>query len=120
MTGQIPKYGKHFRRESVPYSPTMANRAYVLKADPAWIIQSDKTSGIWQVYLENPTGPGNITISTPLPTLGLAMIRLLEGIDRGFYALTARNEAAAAEAAWAVDPANIPDENSPANRDLRD
>ena len=50
MTGQIPKYGAYFRLESLPYTPKQANRAYVLKRDPAWFIRSDRTSEIWQVY----------------------------------------------------------------------
>lgn len=86
VKGQIPKYGKDFRLEYLPYSPGLASRAYVLKRDPAWFIRSDKASGVWRVY----HGPRNCRdlatpAGTPLPTLGMAMSRLLEGIGRGFY-----------------------------------
>lgn len=87
MTGQIPPYGGHFRRESVPWTPDLANRVYVLKADPAWFIRSDKTSGTWRVYWHF-TEHLVTSVGTPLPTFGLAMLRLLEGIDQGFYAIT--------------------------------
>ena len=86
MTGQIPKYGEFFRLESTPYHPELANRVYVLKRDPSWFIRSDNTSGVWQVYhghnreMATPVG-------TPLPTFGMAMARLLDGIDLGFYAV---------------------------------
>jgi hypothetical protein len=94
MTGQIPKYGKNFRRESVPWTPDLANRVYVLKTDPAWFIRSDKSSETWRIYhwhldhnreLASPAG-------TPLPTLGLAMTRLLDGIAQGFYAVAETRE----------------------------
>jgi hypothetical protein len=91
MTGQIPKYGRDFRLESLPWTPHLANRAYVLKRDPEWFIRSDKTSGTWRVYHWNPDHENRelaAPVGTPLPTLGLAMARLLEGIDRGFYTVT--------------------------------
>jgi hypothetical protein len=96
MTGQIPKYGRDFRLESLPWTPHLANRAYVLKRDPEWFIRSDKTSGTWRVYHTNLKLHDTLDearelaapVGTPLPTLGLAMARLLEGIDRGFYTIT--------------------------------
>jgi hypothetical protein len=91
MSGQIPEYGRHFRLESLAYHPVHANRAYVLRRDPAWFIRSGKASKSWQVYWMTPgTGASYNTataVGTPLPTLGLAMQRLLNGIDRGFYTL---------------------------------
>jgi hypothetical protein len=87
MPGQIPKYGRDFRRESVPWTPDLANRIYVLKADPAWFIRSDKASGTWRIYwhfTEHLVTP----VGTPLPTLGQAMTRLLDGIGQGFYAVS--------------------------------
>jgi hypothetical protein len=91
MTGRIPPYGQHFRRESEPWTPGLGNRVYVLKSDPAWFIRSDKTSGTWRVYhwhldrnreLATPVG-------TPLDTFGQAMTRLLDGIAQGFYQVRA-------------------------------
>ena len=87
MSGQIPPYGKHFRRESEPWTPDLANRVYVLKQDARWFIRSDKTSKVWRIYrwslghsreLATPVG-------TPLPSLTAAMARLLDGISQGFY-----------------------------------
>lgn len=54
MTGQIPKYGKHFRRESVAYLPGFASRVYVLKAFPWLFIRSDGTSERWKLYVGEP------------------------------------------------------------------
>jgi len=89
MTGQIPPYGTNFRLESLSYTPDRANRAYVLKRDPAWFIRSDKTSKVWQVYWKTPGTAGSpdtaTAMGTPLPTLSLAMTRLLNGIAQGFY-----------------------------------
>jgi hypothetical protein len=87
MSGQIPPYGKHFRLKSEPWTPDLANRVYVLKTDPDWFIRSDKTSKIWRVYQWHLDHSRELAtpIGTPLPTFGMAMNRLLEGIDRGFY-----------------------------------
>ena len=91
MTGQIPKYGQHFRLESLAWTPGRANRAYVLKRDPAWFIRSDKTSKAWQVYhgadreLAAPAGKVQ-------PTLITAMNLLLDGIDYGFYQAAGGND----------------------------
>jgi hypothetical protein len=81
--GQIPKYGKHFRLESTGYH-SLANRIYVLKTDERWFIRSDKTSKVWQIYHGIPRDRA-IAMSTPLPSLGQAMTRLLQGIELGFY-----------------------------------
>lgn len=91
MTGQIPAYGKNFRLVSLAYTPGLASRAYYLKQDDNWFIQSDKASKTWTIFLNNPSGPGAIPMGKPLPTFGMAMIRLLEGIDRGFYAITSQD-----------------------------
>lgn len=89
MTGQIPSYGQHFALVSLPYSPILANRAYTLKANPDWYIRSDKTSKCWRVYHCPAGGDRELAapVGTPLTSMGLAMARLLEGIDQGFYAL---------------------------------
>jgi hypothetical protein len=52
VTGQIPKYGDRFRRVPERYTPDreLASRSYVLRADSAWSIRSDKTSERWHVY----------------------------------------------------------------------
>jgi hypothetical protein len=94
MTGQIPKYGRHFRRESTPWTPGLANRVYVLTRDPSWFIRSDKASKTWRVYNWHLDHERELAapIGTSLPTLGMAVNRLLEGIDRGFYQ-TARKPA---------------------------
>jgi hypothetical protein len=87
--GQIPSYGANFRLESLAWSPERANRAYVLKRDPAWFIRSDKTSGAWTVYWITPGTGASFETATPmgkpLPTLTKAMTRLLDGIAGGFY-----------------------------------
>jgi hypothetical protein len=83
MTGQIPKYGEHFRLESTPYHPVLANRVYALKKDPAWFVRSDKTSKKWRVYC-GVTRDTAVILSPALPTLSLAMARLL-GTVEGFY-----------------------------------
>jgi len=56
MTGQIPKYGEYFRRESLPFSYGLASRKYVLKANPRIYIRSDNTSERWMVYMSNAAG----------------------------------------------------------------
>ena len=85
----IPRYGKDFEHKDLPYIPGRAGRAYVLKRDPAWFIWSDSTSKQWQVYWKVPgTGASFETataMGTPLGTFGLAMIRLLAGIELGYY-----------------------------------
>jgi hypothetical protein len=97
--GQIPPYGKNFRRESLPYHPEHASRAYVLKQDSRWFIMSDKTSEVWTIYVGYnravPTAMGK-----PLPTLTAAMAKLLDGIAQGFYAI--RPPAQTSEAARAA------------------
>ena len=79
MTGQIPPYGKNFRRESLPWSEHRANRQYVLKSDSQWTIRSDNTSEIWQIYHYG------YPVGTPTPTFKKAMDKLLDGIAQGFY-----------------------------------
>jgi hypothetical protein len=81
--GQIPPYGKNFERKSLPYHPSLASRAYVLKQDSRWYIRSDKTSGVWTIF--HTYAGTTVPMGKSLPTFGLAMQRLLEGIDRGFY-----------------------------------
>lgn len=83
--GQIPPYGKNFRRESVPWTPEMANTIYVLKRDAAWFIRSDKTSKVWVIFYIDPELSVAIAIGKPLPSLTAAMARLLDGISQGFY-----------------------------------
>ncbi len=53
MTGQIPSYGQHFALEPIAeYDPARAQRRYVLKADAAYWIRSDKTSKAWALYYQ--------------------------------------------------------------------
>jgi hypothetical protein len=89
MTGQIPPYGEHFRLESEPWTPSLANRVYVLKRDPAWFIRSDKKSKTWRVYCWHLDHERELAspVGTPLPTFGEAMYRLLNGIALGYYAV---------------------------------
>jgi len=91
MSGRIPPYGKNFRLESTAWHPSLANRVYVLKRDPAWFLRSDKPSGKWQVFWKVPgTGATFDTaapVGTPLGTMGEAMHRLLNGIALGCYAI---------------------------------
>ena len=74
MTGQIPKYGDHFRRESLPYTYGLASRAYVLRANPDIFIRSDSTSERWGVYVGRIHGVAYI-MGSPLPTMSKAMDR---------------------------------------------
>lgn len=84
--GQIPPYGTNFRLEDLPYHPELASRAYVLKRDARWFIRSDKTSKVWTIfYVYGPSPATVIPMGKTLPTLGIAMMKLLEGVDRGLY-----------------------------------
>jgi hypothetical protein len=87
MTGKIPKYGEHFRRESVPgWHPELAQRAYVLKADGDWFIRSDKASERWQVF-NGPDRDSATPFGVAQPNFSAAMELLLRGIEQGFYQL---------------------------------
>lgn len=86
--GQIPPYGKNFELHSLHYHPELASRAYYLKRDVNWFIRSDKTSKVWDIWWSNPSGPHAVRMGKPCPSLTVAMARLLEGIDRGFYQVT--------------------------------
>lgn len=85
--GQIPPYGKDFRRVSLPWSPDLANRAYILKRDSSWFIRSDKTSEVWRIYHWNLDHDYDMatSLAPPLPTLTAAMAKLLVGVDQEFY-----------------------------------
>lgn len=83
--GQIPTYGRNFRRESLPWSPDLANRAYVLKRDDSWFIRSDKTSERWFIFWTVPGASFSTAMGKPMPTFTKAMAKLLEGIRLGFY-----------------------------------
>jgi hypothetical protein len=52
MTGQIPKYGAFFRRQSVDFEPgsDLASTIYVLKLDANWHIRSNGSSDKWWVF----------------------------------------------------------------------
>jgi hypothetical protein len=76
MTGQIPKYGKHFTITHREYHPTMASRRYTLKSDHQFYIQSDKTSKSWHTY-----GPAG-EFGTPQRTLSAAMTVMLKPQSR--------------------------------------
>jgi hypothetical protein len=82
MTGQIPKYGEHFRRESTPYEPDrdVATRRYVLKTDPRFFIQSTRDSEHWTVYIAGPEGAA-FPIAEPDDTLTEAMLRAVAVYD---------------------------------------
>lgn len=86
MTGAIPKYGRNFRLEQLPYTPGRAARRYVLKADATWFIRSNHNSEKWYLYLGN----GN-SLANPSDTLTEAMSRML-GIRHHLAALTAAIE----------------------------
>jgi hypothetical protein len=82
MTGQIPKYGAHFRLGSAEWHPTLGMSLYILKKDAQWYIRSDKTSKRWYVFHNN-THMGRVQ-----PSLREAMSLLLDGIDQGFYEIS--------------------------------
>lgn len=66
MTGQIPKYGDYFRRESVGYEPGMSSTSYVLKTDEFWHIRAAASSKKWWVFWRGEkvvTGAGFGTLS---------------------------------------------------------
>jgi hypothetical protein len=70
MTGQIPKYGKHFRLEShLLWDCYFAARQYVLKSNPCYMIRSDHGSKAWFVFYNGAV----LNISTPHRTLTAAM-----------------------------------------------
>ncbi|MGH9301747.1 MAG: hypothetical protein ACRD0E_07675 [Acidimicrobiales bacterium] len=52
MTGAIPKYGKYFRRVSVPmdFYEDLAQRKYELRIDPYFYIRSDRSSEHWYIF----------------------------------------------------------------------
>ena len=84
MTGQIPPYGQNFRWERVSYHPDRASRIYVLKRDGRWFIRSDRTSKAWAVYFD-PAGGFPFMMGKVWPSLTVAMAKLLDGIEQGFY-----------------------------------
>ena len=67
MTGQIPKYGEHFRITNREYDRVLGNRRYTLKADARFYIQSDKASKRWHTF-----GPDG-EFGEPQPSLTTAM-----------------------------------------------
>ncbi len=50
MTGQIPRYGKHFRLVQGEYDPEYNSSLYISKNDVTWVIRSDKTSKKWYIF----------------------------------------------------------------------
>jgi hypothetical protein len=85
MTGQIPKYGKNFRHGRVGiWSPEFTDTIYMLKADPEWFIRSDKTSKRWSIFhgYDRDTA---VKFGKVWPSMTVAMARLLEGVELGFY-----------------------------------
>ena len=86
MSGQIPPYGKNFKRESLLYHPELASTIYVLKLDEEWFIRSDKTSKRWQVFQgwdrDRAASHGKVQTS-----MTKAMQLMLDGIAGGFYVL---------------------------------
>ena len=76
MTGQIPKYGKHFTRVSLPYSPGYASRKYVLKANASVFIQSTSDSEHWGIYVNMPCGD-TVLVGKKVDTMGEAMPRAI-------------------------------------------
>lgn len=91
MTGRIPPYGRHFTLEQLSWTPNgLAQRAYVLKADPAWFIRSDRTSGHWRIYhgwhRDTATPMGRVQ-----DTFSAAMDLLLDGIEGDFYTISEHN-----------------------------
>jgi hypothetical protein len=91
MTGQIPPYGKDFRRESIDYHPTRANRVYRLKADPSWFIWADKTSEWWVIYHGSEAETAD-AVTDPKATFSEAMRLLLAGVAGGFYRIAQPGE----------------------------
>lgn len=82
MTGAIPKYGKNFRRQSMPYErdQDVATRAYVLKANPAWYIRSTRDSEHWTLYIAGPEGAA-FPMGKASDTLTEAMRRTVAAYD---------------------------------------
>jgi len=88
MTGRIPPYGEHLRREPRSYHPEMSSTVYVSKRDPAWFVWSDKTSHRWWVfYRVQPEGSPEVVVcvSRTQRTLELTMNLLVDGFQGGFY-----------------------------------
>lgn len=74
MTGQIPPYGKYFRRERLPWSPDWAGRRYTLKVDERYYIISNHNSERWYVFFNG------VQVKGPLPHMRDAM-RYLMPVD---------------------------------------
>lgn len=85
MTGQIPPYGKHLRREEREWHPEMSSTVYVSKLDPRWYVRSDKTSHRWWVFFQV-TDTVSVCVSRPQRTLKRAMELLVGGFAAGSYA----------------------------------
>jgi hypothetical protein len=75
MSGQIPKYGKYFRLERGDYNPVYGHSLYVYKADPSWLIKSDKTSKKWYIFHHG------YVIGIISPSLSAAMTKVIKVMD---------------------------------------
>lgn len=55
MSGQIPKYGEHFRRDSVPrdFQNDLAHTEYVSKRNEEWSIIGNGAGKIWWIFHRN-------------------------------------------------------------------
>lgn len=77
MTGQIPKYGKNFSLQHLPYEfgKDLASRAYVLKRNKSYRIRSTRNSEHWTIYVAGPSdawfpvGPEHDTLTEAMAYL---------------------------------------------------
>lgn len=76
MSGQIPKYGEHFRRVSVPrdFIKDLAHTEYVSKRYPLWSVRGNGNSELWRIF------KGFDEIAGPFSTMTEAMNRLTRAL----------------------------------------
>lgn len=81
MTGQIPPYGQYFRWEPCEYSPLLAGRRYILRADERYHIRSDKTSERWFLFFEGHAFAQRGTMTAAMQLMrSLTAVPMTEGI----------------------------------------
>jgi hypothetical protein len=87
MTGQIPQYGKNFKHGRVgSYHPVLNDTIYIFKLDEEWFIRADKGSKRWYIF-HGMNRNQAICISKVHPNMRSVMELMINGADKGFYAL---------------------------------
>lgn len=85
MSGQIPKYGGHFKHDRAErYHISLGQALYRFKWDEDWFIRSDKTAKRWYIFSGRSVDTA-IHMGKVQPSLTKAMTLLLDGVKQGFY-----------------------------------